>query len=157
MTDGHKSCYSIDGWTEVIGVALLCVSCVQAHAHAQAVNACKIFFGEGKLGIKRCTNRIWRSGESDAERIADGLEDVTAVLLYRSAHELFVTRHSSLHRLAVLLPALRRAFDVGKEKRHRASRQGSNSLRLFRSHQNDFNNAKKHLGFESGCCTVAVL
>src|SRR5579864_5832328 len=44
-----------------------------------------------------------------------------------------MARDRGLHRLRVPVPALRRAFDVGKEKRHLAGRKPGKSRGLFLS------------------------
>jgi len=71
---------------------------------------------------KRGCNRFARSMERSAERVADRLEDVTAIAFDRGAHQIIMEPQARGHRLTVLLPALRASFDIAEQKCDRPRR-----------------------------------
>src|SRR5690242_5363179 len=61
--------------------------------------------------------------ERSAKRIADRLEDGTAVGDDRITHYSIMTLDGVIHRMLMRVPALARTFDVGEEERDGARRQ----------------------------------
>jgi hypothetical protein len=85
---------------------------MQAHAHAQSVDAGEVFFGQRALRIDRGGDRIVSGMEGGAKHVAHQFEDISAVSYDRSAHQLLLAGNSGFHRVGMRFPALRRAFDV---------------------------------------------
>ena len=70
--------------------------------------------------------------EDRVHAIADGLENHTALRIDRLPQDRIVARKGCWHRLWVLLPQLRAAFDVGEAEGERAGGQpGSSQVRKF--------------------------
>jgi hypothetical protein len=95
---------------------------VKCHSQAQAIDRSEVIFGQRYLCVDGCLRSLRCGRESHAERVTHCLEDKPAMPRHSIVDDLFLTGNSGFHRLAVLLPALRAAFNVGKEKCDRASR-----------------------------------
>ena len=122
MTGGKQARDAIDRRTEIVAVALVGIAAVNGHAHAQSVDRIPIFRAEVVAGRRRGGDRALDVGKRGAERVADGLENATAVRLDRGPHDRVVTAQRLLHRGAIDVPATRAALDVGKEKRDVSAR-----------------------------------
>ena len=137
MPDGHESCDAINRRPVVVRIALNRGADVNAHAHAETADRREIFRVHALLAGKRCLQCLLRRAKRRAERVADRLEDEAAVSLDLATDEYVVPGDRLGHRSVMVLPAMRTALDVGKEKRHRASRHGDRILSLtldFRRH-----------------------
>jgi hypothetical protein len=122
VSDGHESGNPVNGRTEKIAAAFVGISGVYSHAHVDATNARMIFFGDSTLRFKRSRQGIGGAGEGNTKGIADRLEDISAVLFKLAAQQRIMTFDRDSHVVAMRLPTLRRAFNVGEEKSYSAGR-----------------------------------
>ena len=125
VADREQSRNAIDRWEEVITVAFVGRPRVQRRTHAHAVNCGEVFGHKGALRSERGRHRVFGTPERGAKRVADRLEDVTAVRVDRRAHQRIVPAHRVLHRSAVTFSALRTALDVGEHEGDRPARKTS--------------------------------
>jgi hypothetical protein len=98
VTERHQPCHTVDGWTEIIGVA---GTDAHAHAQAQAVDAREILGVQCALRTRRRRDRCFELTKRNAKSVADCFEDKPAMSIAGRAHDRVVPRHCRCHRLAV--------------------------------------------------------
>lgn len=123
VADREQTSDAVHRGTEVVAIAFVSRSGVNRRSHLQPADRRKVLRRRRALRGEDCRHRIFRAGERGAERIAEGLEDITSVLADRRAKQAIVTSHGLAHGSTVALPTRRAPFDVGEQKRHRTRRQ----------------------------------
>ncbi len=118
---------SIERRAKVVVVALLGYTRVQGDPHPKGGVLAPGFGLEGTLGSERGLKRIERRDKGGTEGVAGPLEDLPKVRLDALAEDHIVLGESSLHGVAMLLPARRAALDVGEEKGDGAGGQGGHA------------------------------
>ncbi len=114
---------AIDDGAEIIAVAFIRPSAMQRHAHCQSADRAPILCPKRALRVGSRCDRIRCAGKCHAECIAYRLKHPTTVRFDRGAQQLVMASESSRHLVRPLFPALRAAFDVGKEQRHGSARK----------------------------------
>jgi hypothetical protein len=125
MSDRHESGNAIDSRSEVVCVALVGIPRVHSHANVDAADAGMIFLGNDELRFYRSCKCVRSSWKSNAECIAHSFEDVSVVRVEDRAEHRIMTLDRRAHAVAVRLPTLRRALDIGEEKSNCAGRKNS--------------------------------
>jgi hypothetical protein len=87
---------------------------VEAHPHPKALDRGEIFLCELVLRIQSSLYSVANGAEGGTECITYGLKDVSVMRFDCATQNYIVPFDRILHRLAVMLPTLGRAFDVGK-------------------------------------------
>src|ERR1700737_5556648 len=105
---------------KIVAVARFRVACVQAHAHAHRADLAPALAVDRALRVQGRACGVAGIFEHRAERIADDLEHVAAVRVYRALEQRVMARLRLLHRIGMLLDQSRRALDVGKKKSYGA-------------------------------------
>ena len=114
---------TVERRAEVVAVALLGQPGMQRHTHPQRAGRSPRFGVQRALRGQRGGQRIGGTREDRVDAIADRLENHTALRSDRLPQHGIVARKGGGHRLWVLLPQLRAAFDVGEAEGERAGRQ----------------------------------
>ena len=113
----------VEGRAEVVAVTFFGHSSVERHAHPQRAGRAP------RLGVQRGLHgqhgleRIAGADEDRVNAITNRLEDDPAVGSDPDCQDTVMTRKRSGHRLRVLLPELRAAFDIRETEGERASRE----------------------------------
>ncbi len=123
VTDSQESSDLIDRWAEVVAFTLVGGTAVNRGAHAQSVDRREILGSECSLRSEHCGDSIFGARERAAERIADCLENASAMLRDRRSQNRIVASHRLLHRRTVALPSCRAAFDIREGKRDGTGRK----------------------------------
>ncbi len=135
VAGGHEAGGAVEGGAEVVAAAGVGRAGVDAHAHPQigeiGIERAPILGGEGYLGVECGGEGVVGVGEGGAKRIAHRLEHMPAVGLDCRAQDLVVADEGCRHGLALLLPALGGAFDVGEQEGEGAGGEGVHDLSAF--------------------------
>jgi hypothetical protein len=87
---------------------------MQSHPHAQRPNCSPVGCQQRLLGLERCDDGVDRPRKWRMHPITSHLDDDAALCGDRLLEDRIVASESIGHRLRVLLPQLRAAFDVGE-------------------------------------------
>src|SRR5262249_28668726 len=109
---------AIQAWAKIVSVAPLRGSAVDRHSNANVAVFRPRLGLERFLDIDRCKGAVRWGMERCAERITNGLEDKAVVAINDLAQQGIVALQGGRHRLRLLFPQARAAFDVGEEERY---------------------------------------
>jgi hypothetical protein len=118
---GQEPRDTVERRTEKVAVALVRVTGVDSHPHAETINRAPILFDERALTAERGGDGGWRRRKDGTKRIANRLEDDAFVIRDIRAYQSVVACKCILHRIASGFPTLRAAFDVAKEESDRTA------------------------------------
>ncbi|EXI70598.1 MAG: hypothetical protein AW07_03928 [Candidatus Accumulibacter sp. SK-11] len=107
---------AIERATEIVAAAEVRRPAVQRDAHAQRAARRPLLAGEARLDLAGGPQRCRGVVESDAEGVADRLEDESTVALDRRREQRVVPLQRDAHRLRLAFPEACRPFDVGKQE-----------------------------------------
>ncbi len=104
VADGEDAGHPIERGAEVVVVALFRLALVDRHANAQGAGFLPGGRGQGPLGFDGCGDGIAGIRIGHAKGVADGLKDVSAMLLKNSAQKGVVLRQRPAHGLGMRFP-----------------------------------------------------
>ena len=124
VTDRRQTRDAVDGRAEVVAARFDRGPGVDPHPDAHRCDRRRPgAVAQAPLRIERGLERVFRAQECGAKGVADGLEDHAAVPFDGLAKHRVMTGERGSHHLAVALPELRAALDVGEQEGHRAGRK----------------------------------
>jgi len=120
---GEEARDAVEGRAKVVAVALVGGAGVQRHTHTYGFRQIPLLPLKGALSGKGGEESGGRGRKGGIDGIADGLEDMAAVLFDGVAEDGVVAREGSRHGGGMLLPQPGGALNVGEEKGDGAGRK----------------------------------